>query len=161
MKDLISDADFKSTCSILFLFVKTRKNLIFLLTNLPLGVHSGWIRQIRGNDPSEIIIMAILSFELIYGIFDSQFTFVSDALSINRGKKWNLADKLPQIPLFRKKKSKKTPKILNEATWTRNRLETAPNGQVEWIAGVLRDILTKFQEILSTSSRKNLILVYF
>jgi len=40
-----------------------------------------------GNDPSEIIIMAILSFELIYGIFDRQFIFVSDAPSINGGKK--------------------------------------------------------------------------
>ena len=105
-----------------------------------------------GNDPSEIIIMAILSFELIYRIFDSRFTFVSDALSINGGKKWNLADKLPQIPPFRKKIRKKIPKIFNEATWTRNRLEMASNGQVQWIAGVLRDILTKFQEILSISS---------
>ena len=37
MKDLIFDADFRSTCRILFLFVKTRKNLIFSLTNLPLA----------------------------------------------------------------------------------------------------------------------------
>ena len=47
--------------------------------------HSGRIRHIGGNDPSEMIILTFLGFELIYGIFDSQFTFVSDALSINGG----------------------------------------------------------------------------
>jgi len=38
-----------------------------------------------GNDPSEIIILAILRFERIYEIFDSQFTFVVGASSINGG----------------------------------------------------------------------------
>ena len=74
-------------------------------------MHSGWIRQIGGNDPSEIIILAFLILELIYRIFEDPFGFVSDALSINGRKNWNLAEKLPQNPLFQIKSRKKYQKI--------------------------------------------------
>ena len=40
-----------------------------------------------GNDPSEIIIMVILSLEPIFGIFLHQLTVISDVLSINGRKK--------------------------------------------------------------------------
>ena len=114
-----------------------------------------------GNDPSEIQILANLSSELIYVIFLDRFAFVSYALRMNSRKKWNLAEKFPQIPIFDFEKLKNAENLMVKRRVSSLKVKTRTLAHPEVIAGVLRNILTKFEENSSTGFAGFCVLVCF
>ena len=105
--------------------------------------------------------MAILVFELILTIFLNRSNFVSYVSWINGKKSWILPKNSPKTLILGLENLKKT------EIWALNRpkgpLKTKKGklGHVQMVAGVSRDILTKFQENRSSRFQSHRVLLYF